>query len=278
MNSFDKIKDFRVLFVGDGITDDYRYVKPRGKSTKTNTLSVEYLKRKEVFHGGVWAAAHHLTDLVAHVDIMSGENVMRNIYYVDEVYTTKLLNVHELHNGQQVSQQQDIRSYDLVVVTDFGHGTMTKELIERVSKEARFLAVNAQTNSMNYGFNLITKYRRADFVVIDELEARLAAHDRDASIEDVILALGYRNIIVTMGANGAIGFDGAFERQKAKTDMVRDTMGAGDAFLAVSAPFAAAGVSMKELVRIGNAAGAIKVGIIGHRASVTKEALEAALV
>ena len=278
MNFFDKIRDFRVLFVGDGITDDYRYVKPRGKSTKTNTLSVEYLKRKEVFHGGVWAAAEHIRGLCAEVDVMAGPNVMRNIYYVDEVYTAKVLNVHELHENTNVTQECDVRSYDIVIVTDFGHGTMTKALIERVSKEARFLAVNAQTNSMNYGFNLITKYRRADLVVIDELEARLAAHERDAPLEDVILALGYRNIIVTMGARGAIGFDGAFERQIAQTDRVIDTIGAGDAFLAVSAPFAAAGLSMKELVRIGNAAGAVKVGIIGHRASVTKEALEAALV
>ena len=56
-----------------------------------------------------------------------------------------------------------------------------------------------------------------------------------------------------------------------------DAVGAGDAFLSVCAPFAAAGASMKDLLRIGNAAGAIKCGIVGHRASVTKEALEEAL-
>ena len=50
-------------------------------------------------------------------------------------------------------------------------------------------------------------------------------------------------------------------------------MGAGDAFLAVTSPYAAAGASMKELIQIGNAAGAIKVGIVGHRSSVTKEAM-----
>ena len=71
----------------------------------------------------------------------------------------------------------------------------------------------------------------------------------------------------------AIGFDGAFERQNAMTDKVIDTMGAGDAFLAVSSPFAAAGVAMRDLIRIGNAAGAIKVGIVGHRKSVDKETL-----
>jgi sugar/nucleoside kinase (ribokinase family) len=202
---------------------------------------------------------------------------MRNIYFVDEIYTRKLFNVHEMHNDVDEPMQRDIRSYDLVIVTDFGHGALTKDLIERVTREARYLAVNAQTNSMNFGFNLITKYPRADFVVVDELEARLAARDRDSPIEDVILSLGYRNIIVTMGKNGAVGFDGAFERQPARTETVLDTMGAGDAFLAASAPFAAAGLPMRELVKIGNAAGALKVGIIGHRQSVTREMLEGAL-
>ena len=140
--------------------------------------------------------------------------------------------------------------------------------------EARYLCVNAQTNATNYGFNLLTKYKRADFAVVDELEARLAAHDRDSPIEDVILELGYRNIIVTRGTQGAVGFDGAFERQGALTDKVVDSMGAGDAFLAVTSPYAAAGASMKDLIRIGNAAGAIKVGIVGHRSSVDRETLE----
>lgn len=270
---FDKVKDFRVLVVGDGITDEYRYVKPLGKSTKSNTLSTLY-QREETFRGGVWAAAEHVRSLCAHVDVMSGSSVMRNCYYVDEVYTGKLFNVHEMHREQEELNDYDIGSYDLVIITDFGHGALTKELIERLSRKARFLAVNTQTNSMNFGFNLITKYPRADFVVIDEMEARLAAHDRDSPIEDVILALGYRNIIVTMGAKGAVGFDGAFERQPALTDKVVDTMGAGDAFLCVSAPFAAARFCMKDLIRIGNAAGAIKVGIVGHRKSVNRESLK----
>ena len=154
---------------------------------------------------------------------------------------------------------------------------MTKDLIERITKEARYLAVNAQTNATNYGFNLITKYPRADLVVVDELEARLAAQDRDSPLEDVIPRLGFGKIIVTRGIHGAIGFDGSFERQEALTDKVLDSMGAGDAFLAVASPFAAAGASMKDLISIGNAAGAIKVGIVGHRESVTKDALRSYL-
>lgn len=276
MIAFDTVKNSRALFIGDAIMDEYVYVRTIGKAVKENALSAVRGKT-EKFKGGVWAAAAHAANFCGHVDVMRGTHTMWNSRMVDDVYLRKLFVTHELCVGGETSPPVDIKNYDLVVVCDFGHGTMTPELMERVAREARYLCVNAQTNATNYGFNLVTKYRRADLVVVDELEARLAAHDRDSPIEDVILKLGFPKVIVTRGIHGAIGFDGAFERQEAQTTQVTDSMGAGDAFLSVVAPFAAAGASMRELVTLGNAAGAVKVGIVGHRSSVTREALEKAL-
>ena len=272
MIDLDLVKDYRVLFIGDAILDEYVYVTTIGKAVKENALS-SIKGKTEQFNGGVWAAASHLHTFCAQVATMPGDKLMVNSRLVDEIYYRKLFVTHELTANPHPHLDFDLKEFDLVVVTDFGHGRMNKEMIERVTKEARYLVVNAQTNATNFGFNLITKYPRADFVVIDELEARLAAHDKESPIEDVILALGFPKIIVTRGTKGAIGFDGAFERQDALTDKVVDSMGAGDAFLAVTAPFAAAGASMRDLLAIGNAAGAIKVGIVGHRESVTKDAI-----
>ncbi len=272
MIDFEKIKNLKVLLVGDAIVDEYFYVTVVGKSIKDPVISARFLK-SENYQGGVSAAAKHLTTLCEKVDVMCGDRIMVNTRYVDEQYTRKLFTMHSEREGLP-HEERDIADYDVVIVTDFGHGAMTPELIASISKQARFLAVSAQTNSQNYGFNLITKYPRVDYAVLDEIEARLAAHDAVSPIEDVILKLGYRKVIVTRGSKGAIGFDGAFERQPALTQTVTDTIGAGDAFLAVSAPFAATGASMKDLVRIGNAAGAVKCSIIGHRKSVTREALE----
>ena len=44
----------------------------------------------------------------------------------------------------------------------------------------------------------------------------------------------------------------------------------GDAFLTITAPLVAAGGNIEDVAFIGNAAGAIKVGIVGHRSSVEK--------
>jgi sugar/nucleoside kinase (ribokinase family) len=51
---------------------------------------------------------------------------------------------------------------------------------------------------------------------------------------------------------------------------VVDTVGAGDAFLAVTSPLVAGGARMELVGVIGNAVGAMKVGIVGHRRSVEK--------
>jgi len=52
----DRVKDYRVLMVGDAIIDDYRYVSAMGKSPKETMIATLFHDR-EVFAGGVFAAA-----------------------------------------------------------------------------------------------------------------------------------------------------------------------------------------------------------------------------
>jgi sugar/nucleoside kinase (ribokinase family) len=268
------ISGYKVLVVGDGIYDEYVYVKPQGKSPKENIITNRIL-RSESFKGGVWAAAKHVEGFCGDVTVVSGSAITK-LRYVEEGLIRKLFEVHQ-DEDQDKPDAPAYSDYDLVIVTDFGHGAISPEMIETMIQQSKYLAVNAQTNSANLGFNLITKYRKADYVVIDELEARLAAHDRDSPIEKIIEKLGFKKIIVTLGPYGAIGFDGGFHRAPGQKRPVLDTMGAGDAFFCVTAPFAAAGAGMQDLLEIGNAAGAIKCGVVGHRTSVDRAALTAYL-
>lgn len=267
----ESIKYDKVLFVGDTIVDEYHYVTPLQRAAKEFLIPMRF-ERSEVFPGGVDAAAAHLKTFCETVDVASTSPPTRKVRFVEESYMRKLAEVH-YSNGTFERRWPDFLGYDCVVVTDFGHGE-----IKNASdlQGAKFLAVSAQTNSANRGFNLITKYPRADYIVIDEPEARLAAANQDGPIEDVISSLAdWRcdKFVVTLGPGGACGYEnGKFYYQKAFTDLVRDTMGAGDAFFAITAPMARIG-SMEELLLIGCAAGAIKCGIVGHRKSVTKEVL-----
>lgn len=269
----ESVKDYRVLFVGDQIIDEYHYVRPLGKSPKEYLIPVEY-QAKEVFYGGVDGAAAHADSFCAEVKVCRSPTAIRKVRYVDKTYMRKLFEVH--HESHVLARCHDFGGeYDAVVVTDFGHHRVSAEMIAQLEKR-KFLAVNAQTNSANIGFNLITKYSRADYIVIDEPEARLAAHDREGHIEDVIQKLAHGRcdrFVVTRGVNGAVGYDnGKFYTAPALTDKPVDTMGAGDAFFAVTAPMAKHG-AMEDLLLIGNAAGAVKTQIVGNRDPVTKEAV-----
>ena len=267
-----KISTYKVLLVGDAIVDEYVYVKPQGKSPKENIIT-NRIVRTESFLGGVWAAAKHVEGFCRKVDVLTGDMATIKRRFVEETYLQKLFEVHDTQIGFG-SPEHKLIDYDVVIVTDFGHGFVTPELISHLCGKARFLAVNAQTNSANHGFNLITKYPHADYVVIDELEARLAAHDRDSRIELVVDKLGFQKMIVTMGPNGSLGYDGGkFVHVPAVSSKIVDTMGAGDAFFCVTAPLAAAGADIKTLCQIGNAAGAAKCATIGHRSPVTHERL-----
>jgi sugar/nucleoside kinase (ribokinase family) len=169
------------------------------------------------------------------------------------------------------------KDYDLVIVTDFGHGLIAPSTIAAIEENARFMAVNAQSNSANHGYNLITKYRRADYVCIDAPEARLAVSDKDGELESVIrdkLAerIDCKRFVVTHGKNGCVtyGRELGFHRIPAFTKTVVDTVGAGDAFLAITSPMVAVGCPLDIVGFVGNVVGAIKVGIVGHRRSVEK--------
>lgn len=261
----------RVLFVGDTIVDEYCYVRPLGKSPKEHLVATAYLS-SEVFRGGVEAAAEHARSFCGEVFVSTGGVGVRKVRMVDRVYLRKLFEVHYPEAVDGVG----LMEADVTVVCDFGHGYVTRGMVGELC-DGRWLAVNAQTNSANIGFNLITKYPRADYVVIDEPEARLAAADRDSPLWEVMekLARGrFGKFVVTRGMYGAAGWceESGYEESGALTDKPVDTMGAGDAFFAVTAPMAKMG-KMEDLLRIGNAAGALKTQIVGHRAAVTKVAL-----
>lgn len=262
----------RVLFLGEKIVDVYNYVKPLGRPTKDAIVSVE-LVDSESFEGGVVAAAEHARDFCKSVHVIYGGDVYSKQRWIEASHHRKLFECYVLQDTVR-SSPQDLSEFDAVVVTDYGHGLADKEFIESLDA-ARYLAVNVQTNSGNYGYNLATKYPWAEYLCVDEPEARLATQNKSGPIEDSLLELSSiaAKVVITLGKNGSIGYSReGFCKVAAFTDTVVDTIGAGDAFFAVTAPIAQF-ASMQSILRIGNAAGAIKAGIVGHKGRVLKHEL-----
>ena len=267
---------------------------------------------REIFAGGVFAAANHIASFCRGVDVVTciGDDgyedfiraslkpnvtlhavrrpntpTTRKSRFVEPAYVRKLFEVYHFDDAPlSEALQAEVDGLvarlaperDLVVVADFGHGLISASTIDSFQRHARFLAVNAQSNSANQGFNLVTKYGRADYVCVDRPEVQLAMADRWSPLDQLMRGLSEKircgRIMVTTGREGCISFDrdAGFNQIPAFTRSVVDTVGAGDAFLSVTSPLVARGVPLDIVGFIGNAAGAMKVGIVGHRQAIDK--------
>lgn len=167
-----------------------------------------------------------------------------------------------------------ICGYDVVFLCDFGHGLIDGDTMELIQQKARFLVLNCQTNSTNKGMNIITKYHRADAFACDQQELRLAfpmyMDDEEmgfAKLSEHLHSKGW----LTRGALGAYGIaNGKMHNCPAFTLTVKDTVGAGDAFLAVAGVFSSAGAPIEIGTFVGNIAGALGANIVGNKEAVEK--------
>ena len=107
--------------------------------------------------------------------------IVKQRYVLEGPTIQKLFEVHRINQRDLTLPEQSrlndlilsrISDYDLVLVVDFGHGFITQATAQLISANAKFLAVNTQTNSGNRGFNVISKYPSADFVCLNDLEVR----------------------------------------------------------------------------------------------------------
>ncbi len=164
--------------------------------------------------------------------------------------------------------------YDAVFLCDFGHGLMDREVMDILQEKARYLVLNCQANSTNMGLNVITKYHRADAFSLDQKELKLAfpEHVQEEKLSLQKLAGHLKgNGWLTRGAEGAYGISGQdIHEAPAFTLSVKDTIGAGDAFLAMAGIFTAAGASAEVGTFMGNIGGALGANIVGNKEAVEK--------
>ncbi len=195
--------------------------------------------------------------------IFAINNIPEHMQYEEEVYAEFKERLRE-----------EIANYDVVFLCDFGHGLIDREIIDIIQENAKYLALNCQTNSTNKGLNIITKYTRADIFTLDQQELKLAfpeyAMDERISLEKLSSHLK-GNGWLTRGSKGAYGIcGGRIQECPAFTLNVKDTIGAGDAFFATAGIFVAAGAPVEIGTFVGNIGGALGANIIGNKEAVEK--------
>lgn len=308
------IRRLKVLTLGEAIIDEYQYCQTLGKSGKEPILAAQYVS-KEVFAGGILAVANHTAAFCDQVGVLtllgecdSYEDFIRGklnpkvsplfhtmngapttlkrrfveLYPFQKLFEVYIMNdqISDDCNHEMTTHLRDLLpQFDLVIVTDYGHGMLTPEVIQLLCSQARFLAINTQTNAANRGFNTVSKYSRADYICVSEAEMRLEARNRHREIKEIVREVSEQmhcgRMLVTRGSQGSLMYsqkDGFIEAP-ALTSHVLDRVGSGDAVLAITSPCVAQDVPMDVVGFVGNAVGAQAVAMVGHRENIESEAL-----
>lgn len=303
-----------VLVIGEAIIDEYQYCETLGKSGKEPILAAQY-RWTEQFAGGSLAVANHIASFSRHVTLAtliggtnSYESLIRSALvknvdprflemegaptivkrrFIESYPFQKLFELYVMDEEAAVKKSADlcellspvIKDFDLVVVADYGHGMLTPEVIDTLVREARCLAVNAQMNAGNHGFNTVSKYSRADFISLSEKEIRLEARNPSGELRGIVERVAERMscscVLVTRGSQGCLCYsrDEGFFHVPGFAIRTVDRVGAGDAVFSIASLCVTLRVPTEVVGFIGNVVGTEAVGIVGNRRFIERASL-----
>ncbi len=314
LQKIEDLKDLRVLIIGDAIIDEYQFTEPMGQSGKGLHM-VARNQKNERYLGGSLIIANHIAQFSDHVTLLTsiGEKCPHRDFIESHVdpkverefvflpnHSTLTKKRYVIKDGNNLSKlfetyssndsllseeetdqiinylENSSKDYDLVLVCDFGNGFTNPLIVDVLCDLPNFLAINTQTNSGNRGFNVVTHYRRANFISLNEPELRLSAHDRYSSMEslaaDISEFLNCRNICITQGVKGVFcssEMEPKIHIPALITNTI-DRVGAGDSFFSIAAMCAAKGYPISLAGFFGSIASAINVQTIGNKEPIKK--------
>ena len=313
LNVIKSLGEIKILIIGDSILDEYVFCKQMEKSGKEPLISYKFVN-SEIHLGGVFAVANHVAGFSENASVLTcigadsyeliesslDPSIERNIFvqnnsktlikrrYIDDYKLNKLFSVYnadELKISQETEEkilrflERNLPRFDMIMISDFGHGMITEKILNHLCSSDKFLAVNCQLNAGNLGYNFITKYKRANFVSINEREIRLPFQERDSNIEVPLMKLSNQinlnKINITLGKKGMMYYiNGSFFNSPCFTKEPLDTIGAGDAVFALTSLLAYKETEPEVLPFFGNCIGGLATRIIGNRRAVSPTELK----
>lgn len=312
-SEFEKLKKLKVLIVGETIIDQYSFCEAIGKSGKEPILVFRDLFTKQ-FTGGVIAIAKHLSEFVKKIDLISylgfndeykkfiKKNIPNNVnpYFlkkknsptivkkriIDYTSNNKIIGLYNL-NDEALSEENEkklstkiknvIDKYDIVIVSDYGHGFISKKNAKLICNKAKFSSLNAQINSANIGYQTMKNYSSLNCVIINENELRHEMRDRSTKLSKLMRLLSQKqlidNLIVTRGDSGSLMYDkrkNKFFECEAFATRVIDKVGAGDTMLSLISVMLRANIDKNLALLSASLAAASSVESQGNSESIKK--------
>jgi rfaE bifunctional protein kinase chain/domain/rfaE bifunctional protein nucleotidyltransferase chain/domain len=309
----DSFKDKKILLIGETIIDQYTFGEVLGKSGKEPHLVMKN-DLQEDYLGGAGAIANHLSDfskLINFVTIIGQKkeyysfiknslknNIKTKFFFkknsptivkkrfIDKVSKSKLLGVYSINDEKlenliekKINNSIKLMSKnsDLIIISDYGHGMISKRTASFIQSLKKFTALNAQVNAANYGYHSLSKYKKIDILVINENELRHESRDKKSNLEYIsnllINKFNIKILIVTRGSEGSILIrkNSKPEYCPAFANKIVDKVGAGDAMLAIISLCLKLKLPDDLTLFLGSIAASISVESIGNSNFIDKK-------
>lgn len=219
----EKIRNKKVLIIGETIIDEYTYCEAIGKSGKEPVLNFRELS-SEKYIGGALAIANHLSSFCKEIHIISflgqdlkhlsfiKEKLKKNVKVsflrkknsptivkkrlIEKVDKIKLLGIYDI-DEKNISDQEanlfikkinkNINNYDTTIVADFNHGILTQKVCKFIQKKRKDkFNLMSQINSSSLSNFSMQKFKDAGLVVINERELQHQMFDKSSDINILI--------------------------------------------------------------------------------------------
>ncbi len=313
-NEIERLSKLKVLIIGETIIDKYIFCEALGKSGKESVLSFKEFET-EKYLGGVLAIARHVNSFTKNVSVISfvGEgleevefirnklekNIKLNLIkkknsktiiksrLLDKIDNRKLIGIYNVDDSS-ISKQEEklflnkinkqIKTHDLIIISDYGHGMFTENVVSHISKLKKYKSLNAQINSTNMGFHNIRKYKNIQNIIINAGELRHEMRDREGDLEKLGRKLKNdtkTNILtITMGRAGAkiINQKNIIDCPAFGVETI-DKVGAGDSMLSLLSICLYLKIDLRVSLLFASLAAAQSVKSIGNSKIINKEEL-----
>ena len=206
--------------------------------------------------------------------------------YVDSISQSKIIGIYNI-NDEILNKKdetifnkllkKEIKKHDLIIVSDYGHGFISKKSANIICKNSKFLALNAQINAFNIGYHTIRNYKNFNTLIINEKEIRHEMRDKVSKLEVLMSNLSIEkkinNVIVTVGNRGSILYNktkNKFYYADAYAHKIIDKVGAGDTMLSVVGPCLKSNIDIDTTLLISSLAAAQSVESMGNKYTISK--------
>ena len=267
IEQFEKLKNIQIDIIGEPIIDSYIYSNIIGLASKDPALS-GVVKSREIIPGGVLSVAQILSLFVKQVRLFAygdnnfiksylnknirlinldkKKNIQKKTRYINNHRFQKIfqLTSFEKNSFNQLSQSRILQIFKKklgknIIVCDFGIGLFESRILDYINHLKSHKYLNVQSNSINLGFNLFTKYKKNKFIKyisLDEKEWKLGL--KSAELNEKIIKDFISNdtdYSVTLGKNGSSYY---YKNKRFYVPVfinkVVDTTGCGDAYFAIT--------------------------------------------